>query len=289
MAFPTLTHSQRTALCLDPEAYYSITPGYAAQDMVEIIFGLLQHTMPPAPGERVVVDCTAGGGGNSLAFLHSQSAVALVAIELQTARAQMLEQNLTVACDPSSRSTHQVVCGNCVDWLFSMQHRQLDVLFFDPPWGGLDYMSEFKGRDGSPSDFVLNDSGKSLGDILALDIPFGPLKHKVRLAAIKVPALFPAKALFDRVTAEGAWETGPSGLEERPHPFRMQIGARIALLVVAYPPFAQNALLDDMLVFLQRFNADRGEEFHPRYYDWEKRNWVSAKQWKGFSGAKAPA
>jgi hypothetical protein len=53
------------------------------------------------------------------------------------------------------------------------------------------------------------------------------------------------------------------------------------LLLIAYPPHFRNLHLDALVEKLQEFDRVRGLEFHPRFYDWEKKKWISLHTWKG--------
>ena len=142
----------------------------------------------------------------------------------------------------------------------------------------------------------------------------------MKIAAVKVPSAFDAASLFRKVTSEGGpWrqeklvfaaksererdskkksapsligefespksepEPAPvtSTLDCRPHPFRLQIGAKTALLIIAYPPFFLNSDLDRLMQALVHLDSVHGDELHPRFFDWEKQVWISARRWKG--------
>lgn len=183
------------------------------------------------------------------------------------------------------------------------------LLFFR---GGLTYRTDHSQR----SDFMLSDDNNpdqvpiSLNHWLTHEFTFGQFAGQVKLAALKVPTDFDATSLFTAITAPGQWDketadgsivvnpVNLSGsdsdstttvkqerglLDSRPHPFRLQTGARTALLLVAYPPFFRNQHLDMLIARLKEFDTSRGAEFHPRFFDWEKQKWVSLRNWKGCS------
>ncbi len=186
-----------------------------------------------------------------------------------------------------------------------------------------------------------------LSHVLAHEFTFGMLAKRVKVAAVKVPSSFDARAFFQVITRPSIhWVKSPVNrtprkscpesssasiacsqahsniegnldkvtdvlpvsadsattarkcsssvlpvvdksnspstilLDNRPHPFRLQMGARTALLIVAYPPFFQNSDLPFLMRALAAFDDERGNEFHPQFYDWEKDIWISARRWK---------
>lgn len=405
-------------LKLDPEAYYSITPGYSSEDICSVCTSILQVLLLSQRTEQsidvrrrdrtvthdkslTVIDCTAGAGGNTSAFIQSNNYSHVIALELNEDRAVDLKHNLnilfgdsTISSPTTTSTSWEVHSTNCIHWLYkttttvytddaknhmndshdisvvkddfpqpseslssytklsstttnptttdatheNRSSRECDpkysLLFFDPPWGGPNYLNDIKASGNLPYDYPLfcppatsppppppppgtsymGDDllarSISLGDLLAVEIPFGFLRDQVCLVAIKVPDCFNATALFDRTTADDRpWtkatatsdstggasssssninsesKVGDEALDERPHPFRLQIDTRIALLLIAYPPYAQNCNLDSIILSIKKFDISHGEEFHPKYYDWEKRSFVSLKRWKGYCGS----
>jgi 16S rRNA G966 N2-methylase RsmD len=192
-----------------------------------------------------------------------------------------------------------------------------DLLYFDPPWGGQEYKDDMGLNTSTPkipSDYELKTSGMvpvtvdnelfaecgrrceeggddkfayvALSRLLGYECSFGSLAARVKLAVMKVPSDFDSTAFCRRVTSKGPWtyDTSKDGIpvECRPHPFRFQVGARSALIVIAYPHYFRNQSLNEIMPALASFDSTRGEEFHPRFFDWEKEVWISCRRWRGF-------
>ena len=251
-------------------------------------------------------DATAGGGGNSFSLLKSGMFGKVVSCELNPSRAKFLEHNIRILFENDlDHQRSQVIEGDGIEALFSrVEHSLIDFLFLDPPWGGLNYRDATKSLlDGATvrveTDYQLNDS-LTLSKLLAEEIPYGRGRNRVKVIGVKVPDIFDPAELFSRITApgpsnvakdlEGSMVTDKehsstaAAIDERPHPFRIQIGARTVYLLVAYPPYFQNADLDNAIYALRQFDLARGEVYHPRYFDWEKQRFISIKRWKGYSG-----
>ena len=276
-AFPQLLFEQRMQLKIDQESYYSLTPGYVAQDMIQASLAVFTEDVE---SPKVCVDCTAGSGGNTLAIIQSKVFDQVVAIEIDTLRANDLAHNLKVA-HPNNQNW-SVECADSIEWILKDENSIFDLVFFDPPWGGPNYSSN---KD-TPSDYSLGPNCPSLVSLLSETFTFGKAKGRVKVAAIKLPSNFDCTSLVDLVTAPGPWSS-LNGLDERPHPFHLSMGTRISFLVIAYPPFARNSDLNGMVANLKALDLECGNALKPRYWDWEKKTWISVKRFMGCFGKQA--
>ncbi len=62
------------------------------------------------------------------------------------------------------------------------------------------------------------------------------------------------------------------------------------LFLVGYPrvrslaPDFSTATLDNVIAAICSWNIARAEEHHPKFWDWEKENWINLKRWRGCLG-----
>lgn len=336
LAWPFVSHEQRQLLKLDPEAYYSITDGYAAMDTTDIIRIFLTTLAGYRSGTGVAVDCTAGAGGNATALINPCLFQTVIAVEVNPSRHADLESNLSAVCGTSEKYNYSPVPWKAInaDILQALFYpaddqqtvftstAQYDVLYFDPPWGGQHYrqnmglssdahasvstlLSDYELQTEACVTDALNaeifadygsrkvtgDGGEvttyvTLSRLLGYECTIGSLANAVKLAVMKVPSEFDATAFCRRIVGQSHWGTDISAdgvaVECRPHPFRFQMGARTALIVIAYPSYFRNFALNDVMPALAAFDLSRGEEYHPRFFDWEKEVWISCRRWRGF-------
>jgi 16S rRNA G966 N2-methylase RsmD len=342
MAWPYVSVDQRQQLRLDPEAYFSITDGYTAIDTADII-GVFLNALSKeisssstssssssasiaTASSGVCIDCTAGGGGNTAAFIRSGLFHKVIGCEVNSSRYEDLKSNIEIICGAGNwKTTNSNILSSLFysskdtenNFIQSEALESIDLLYFDPPWGGQTYKQDMglgSGAPTLPNDYFLdcaedlavpsvtdNDIFASYGvkqlqagmvsvamsRLLGYECVLGSLANRVRLAAMKVPSDFDAAAFFRRIVGQsGIWKQELSRhgtlTDCRPHPFRLQLGAKTALLVIAYPPFYDNRSLNDIMSGLASFDSSHGLEFHPRFFDWEKEIWISCRRWHGF-------
>lgn len=118
----------RDKLQLDQEALYSTTDQLTADKITKDLLRVV-------PRGSVVTDATACIGGNTFSF--AQAFKAVVAIEKDVRRAQMLRANMTLL----GMRNVSVVCGDAMDIIPTSHH---DLIFIDPPWGGPEYKQRVK-------------------------------------------------------------------------------------------------------------------------------------------------
>jgi hypothetical protein len=141
---------------MDEIASFSVTEANFADIISRKILSL-----PGVVPSMVITDATSCVGGNAMSFGRYFRAV--LAIELDSKRAQMLENNLSVCKNTPSfgfKAEYKTLCGSYEDlWpvLVPKYNIKTDIVFFDPPWGGKDYKK-------------LEKTELSLGSILMHDI-----------------------------------------------------------------------------------------------------------------------
>jgi 16S rRNA A1518/A1519 N6-dimethyltransferase RsmA/KsgA/DIM1 with predicted DNA glycosylase/AP lyase activity len=106
----------------DKEGLWSLTHKIHADQISEIIFNILGY-------DKTILDATAGVGGNTISFCKYFKNV--IAIEKNNNRCKMLYEN-TSAFNVTNLT---IINDTCINYL----NNNYDAIFFDPPWGGIDY------------------------------------------------------------------------------------------------------------------------------------------------------
>jgi len=130
----------RERIQMDEVATFSVTRMNVARDMTDVL-----KRLPGISEKSSIVDCTACVGGNTVAFARYFDHV--TAIELDERRCDMLRNNLRVVDDERRRTRRffakvNVLRGDCLKLCPKLSNQ--DILFFDPPWGGVDYKKSDK-------------------------------------------------------------------------------------------------------------------------------------------------
>lgn len=136
--FPYINDKDRLGkLKIDTESLKYIS---LKEDANNISMIIMQHLgeIGIEPSDAKITDATAGVGGNTLSFAMNFDHV--IAIEIDKMRADYLINNAAVY-DLDNITVHADDCNNV---LYGINKQ--DVVFFDPPWGGVDYKKEKKLR-----------------------------------------------------------------------------------------------------------------------------------------------
>lgn len=107
----------------DNEGLWSITLPKEANIICDIIIKELDTT------NLTIFDGTGGIGGNTIAFANQFDKV--ITVELNKNRYEIIKHNISVY----NIINVELINGSCVDYI----HKDADVYFYDPPWGGPDY------------------------------------------------------------------------------------------------------------------------------------------------------
>ena len=124
-------------LQMDEIASFSVTEATFADQISEAI-----ASQKGVHNQMSIVDATACVGGNSMSF--GKYFQYLTAVELDPKRAKMLEHNLDLCKRHATFgfvANKRVFCGDYTK-LMRTQIGRSDIIFFDPPWGGMDYKNE---------------------------------------------------------------------------------------------------------------------------------------------------
>lgn len=162
-------------LQIDDIGKYSITTPAMAEKISSIIKKFLK-------GKDIdtIIDCTAGVGGNIFSF--AQIAKQVFAIEIDSTRVSILENNINVYGIENVKT----IVGDAVFILPEILAKQpsVDVIFFDPPWGGKDYKM-YQSLD-------LKLGSNAIEDLVIEIIQYFP---KVGCVAVKLPLNISESAL----------------------------------------------------------------------------------------------
>lgn len=146
---------------------YSVTRPEFADMMSEIIINRL-HKRKSCGKKCVITDATAGMGGNTLSFAKYFDRVN--SVEYDPNHCKYLKNNVDVY---GYGDKVNVICDS---YLNVMNDIKQNVIFFDPPWGGVDYRKVKK-------------MNLFLGKINVIDI-VKEMINKVDMIAMKVPSNF---------------------------------------------------------------------------------------------------
>ena len=176
----------RDGIQLDDVGMFSTTAAPVAQQISKHIANLF------TPAERArglsVTDGCACCGGNVLSFARCGFFAKVTAVEFDAKRHAMLASNVKFALrGVASPPVTDVRCGSYLDLLRVLKQ---DVVFLDPPWGGIDYKKE---------KFVpLFLGDRHLADIVN-DLRRDAARSGTKCVVLKVPRNFHIAELRDRL------------------------------------------------------------------------------------------
>ena len=161
--------SLQKLLQMDQVASFSVTEARFAQEI-----SILLSSLDNLSESSFIVDATAGVGGNSMSFINHFNLV--FSIELDSNTATMLDNNLTHAKRIlRSRGNFNVINGDFLELIKnpSFLPKKADIIFMDPPWGGMAYKSKKDIRLKLSGLFMseIANSLKSITNYVALKLP----------------------------------------------------------------------------------------------------------------------
>jgi tRNA/tmRNA/rRNA uracil-C5-methylase (TrmA/RlmC/RlmD family) len=156
----------RNKIKLDQEALYSVTDSETADKMTSII-----SRLPGVSRSSTITDLTACVGGNVVSFARVFRNVN--AVEIDPVRFKLLKYNVSEILGDENNVVFRQ--GDAIEEAALLRQ---DVIFIDPPWGGIDYM-----KCCDPLNLYL--SGRNIGELC--ENVFG---KNARHVAIKVPVNF---------------------------------------------------------------------------------------------------
>jgi 16S rRNA G966 N2-methylase RsmD len=181
--FPALPGVDRTRLKFTRDSLFSATPW---PDTV-IVNKEIEEALGRKTATLSVFDGTGNIGGNALAFARSYKALTVVEIMLKTYEA--LAHNIKTVYAAHIGPNVRIINGDTVDELERVRPGTYDILFLDPPWGGIPYKFYKRVR--------LYLSDVNVADLL--------VKHAAKFAlyVVKVPANFDVEGLAAAMKASG--------------------------------------------------------------------------------------
>lgn len=138
--FLPLPGVDRRRLRLNLEGAYSLTPHHVSQAVIFEAAQLMQHHWQTPLMACSMLECFAGQGGDTAAFLACARPHTLYAVEHNVANFNNLVNNMAEyqrAC-PVVTAVH-FIRDNAVEVLRKAPHQRYDVVYMDPPWGGPTY------------------------------------------------------------------------------------------------------------------------------------------------------
>jgi|EP00945_MAST-04E_sp_MAST-4E-sp1_P003743 predicted RNA methylase len=175
--FPKISPEIRSKLKLDATAMFSVTDEVSADQMTKII---LKNNFVKG---TAIVDATACVGGNLLSF--SKALKHCVGIEIDEGRYRMLSHNMNLL-RKTRKGKVEVHREDCVSFISKGSNPVLQkphVVFFDPPWGGLNYKSNANSK--------LFLGSKPIEDVVETCFS----NQKCAFVALKAPFNFDVRAL----------------------------------------------------------------------------------------------
>jgi predicted RNA methylase len=181
----------------DEEGIFSFTARFVVRDICNRLM-----TLPGVTRASIISDITAGIGGSAIAFGSQFSNVR--AVELSPARTHMLAHNLY------TMDVHGVgvYCGDCRD--FIANETPSDVIFFDPPWGGVDY----KNKERLRLSLGVSDASGGLGtrhvesprplyseDSTPIEQVIRDMRGKTNYCVVKLPTNYDIKYFADAINS----------------------------------------------------------------------------------------
>jgi len=162
--FPWKANINYDDLRIDDVGKFSITLPKKADSISRIISTYCSNS--GSNKEITITDATAGAGGNVLSFCKHNFKVN--AVELNIDRYNCLTQNIEAY-------GYTVNTLNC-DYLTIYDKLEQDIIFVDPPWGGLNYKNSdnitLKLGDMTIEELCNNISIKKLAKFTVLKLPF---------------------------------------------------------------------------------------------------------------------
>lgn len=161
--FGDLELNKRNLILMDKVSTFSITNYKVADKMSKILLSLRGIN-----NKSIILDGTACVGGNSISFAKNKLNV--ISVELNKKRSEMLKHNIKLY---NLEDKIKVYNKNLLDFY---KKYKVDIIFIDPPWGGVDYINN-------------TNIDMYLGNIEISDLCF-KFKNYTKYIAIKTPLNF---------------------------------------------------------------------------------------------------
>lgn len=141
------------------------------------------HNLQLTPLNVSITDATAGVGGNVISF--AQHFMSVNAVEIDVMRYKCLVNNI----DAYKFTNVLSYCDDCLNVIFKFS--QQDIVFFDPPWGGLNY------KDKDNIKLTLSDT--PIEDICTTLFDDNKTMSVPSLICLKLPKNYDIEYLYNRL------------------------------------------------------------------------------------------
>lgn len=158
------------------ESWYSSLKANQRRCLNEVYRQILPKKM------KCIVDCTAHIGCDAINF-QSLFRCEVIAIDINREALECMQRNIQKYSIPSK---YQLIEGDVVEWI-EKYGEKADLYYFDPPWGGKDYINKDKIQ------LVLSD--RDIGDVVSLVKD----RELTKNICIKVPSNFDFDHFNDKI------------------------------------------------------------------------------------------
>lgn len=165
MLFPLSPHVDR--MQLTKASIYSVSPPDQAKIVADVIDSFFK-------GKVAVTDATSNVGGNLFALMKYSH---VNAVEIDAETFEMLKSNVSLLYPENNVVFIHDDYNNVKNVL------KQNVIFMDPPWGGVDY-------------YKAADKELYMGDVPLTKLLSDDLRYSAALIIVKVPTTYPSKKLF---------------------------------------------------------------------------------------------
>ena len=181
--FPEQKGVNRNKLKIADDSRFSVTLPADADKIAKIAIELWQekHGKRKKP---ILTDATANVGGNSIGFGLSGDFKSVNSIELNPETCKMLSHNVK-QYGLDKKNKVNVTCGDSIELLTTGGVKQ-DIIFFDPPWGGVGYKKH--------KTMPLYLSDKNMVDII------NSMKGKAEMIVYKIPRNYDFGYFYRKLT-----------------------------------------------------------------------------------------
>lgn len=181
--FPEQKGVNRNKLMIADDSRFSVTLPTDSAKISEITIKLWQekHGKRKKP---IITDATANIGGNSIGFGLSGKFKLVNSIELNSETCDMLSHNIK-EYGLDKKDKVKVMCGDSIELLTNSEVKQ-DIIFFDPPWGGVGYKKH--------KTIPLYLSDKNMVDII------NSMKGKADMIVYKIPRNYDFGYFYRKLT-----------------------------------------------------------------------------------------
>ena len=178
--FPPPPGNRYKNLMIDNDSVSYITTPYNS----EIISTIIQYHIPNdvLASDLTIFDATAGVGGDTIALAKVFKTV--LSCEINQDRFMMLKNNVSIY------NLYNVIPLNrdSLDIMHNINF--VDVVYFDPPWGGSDYKSQ--------SRLKLSLGGEDIESVVNNLFDRKKTKSNIKLVALKLPNNYDIKYLYEK-------------------------------------------------------------------------------------------